>query len=98
MSSPTNWGDRTELTTMFGGQVESITVNHKTFAFRYRSFDHFVDTFRTYYGPMSKAFLALGDKGPAFEDDLRALAEQFNVAGNDSFVVPSEYAEVIIRK
>ena len=98
MSSPTNWGDKTALETLFGEQVESITVDHKTFAFRYRSFDHFIDTFRTYYGPMNKAFVALGDKGAAFEDDLRAVADHFNIAGNDSFVVPSEYAEVIARK
>lgn len=95
---PTNWGDKDTLAEMFGNSVESITVNHRTFRFRYRSFDHFVDTFRTFYGPMHKAFLVLGDKSVALEDDLRALAESFNVAGPESFVVPSEYAEVIIRK
>lgn len=98
MSPPTNWGDKNALTTLFGEQVDSIAIKHRTFAFRYRSFDHFIDTFRTFYGPMNKAFLALGDQGAAFEDDLRALADHFNIAGNDSFVVPSEYAEVIIRK
>lgn len=98
MSPPTHWGDADALAALFGSTVESISLNHKAFSFRYRSFDHFMDTFRTYYGPMNKAFEALGDKGAALEDDLRELAERFNVAGPDSFVVPSEYTEVIIRK
>lgn len=98
MLPPTNWGDAEVLASLFDGAVQTIAVNHKTFSFRYRSFDHFIDTFRSYYGPMHKAFIALGDKGAALEDDLRDLAGRFNVAGSDSFVVPSEYAEVIIRK
>lgn len=98
MLPPTNWGDPDALAELFGDTVQSISVTHKTFAFRYTSFDHFMETFRTYYGPMHKAFMALGDKGAALEDDLRTLAKRFNVAGPDSFVVPSEYAEVIIRK
>jgi ubiquinone/menaquinone biosynthesis C-methylase UbiE len=98
MLPPTNWSNKDALEVMFADSVGSISVTHKIFTFRYRSFDHFIDTFRNYYGPMHKAFLALGDKGAAFEDELRELAESFNVGGPDSFVVPSEYAEVIIRK
>ena len=33
------------------------------FVFRYRSAEHFLDVFRTYYGPMLKAFEALDDAG-----------------------------------
>ena len=97
MLPPINWGNEEALEDLFGDTVQSITVNHKTFSFRYKSFDHFINTFRTYYGPMHKAFEALGEKSTGLEDDLRVLAQRFNVAGPDSFVVPSEYAEVIIR-
>lgn len=98
MKPPTNWGNIDEVTAMFGDSVRSISLTPKTFNFRYSSFDHFIDIFRTYYGPMHKAFIALGDKAAALENDLRELSGNFNVAGHDSFVVPSEYAEVIIRK
>jgi len=98
MRSPAMWGDADALAEMFGDKVTSIDVTLKTFTFRYASFDHFIDVFRTYYGPLHKAFIALGDKGQALEDDLRALATQFNTDGPDGFVVPSEYAEVVICK
>ena len=38
------------------------------FAFRYASAQHFIDVFRRFYGPVHKAFLALGaEKQPALE-------------------------------
>ena len=42
------------------------------FVFRYRSPEHWLDVFRTYYGPMLKAFAALDatSAGGAADDDL----------------------------
>ena len=37
----------------------SIKVEPRHFNFRYRSAEHFLDVFKTYYGPMLKAFAAL---------------------------------------
>lgn len=98
MKSPAMWGNAAALNDMFAGKVSSIETTTKHFNFRYQSFDHFLEVFRTYYGPIHKAFIALGDAGAALEADLRDLSAQFNVDGPDGFVVPSEYAEVIIRK
>ena len=36
-----------------------IKIEPREFKFRYRSAEHFVDVFRTYYGPTLKAFSAL---------------------------------------
>ena len=36
-----------------------LSVTRKQFAFRYRSADHFLGVFRSYYGPVHKAFAAL---------------------------------------
>ena len=48
------------------------TVRH--FAFRYRSPEHLVEVFRTFYGPVHKAFAALDADGQAaLEADLIAL-------------------------
>lgn len=98
VKSPALWGDQTALELLFAGKASSVETTKKQFAFRYQSFDHFIDVFRTYYGPVHKAFIALGENGQALEDDLRELAARFNVDGPDGFVVPSEYSEVIIRK
>jgi hypothetical protein len=69
------------------------------FIFRYRSVDHFIDVFRSYYGPVHKAFLALDEPGQqALDVELRAIAEKFNTGHNGEMRVPGEYAEVVITK
>ena len=98
LRSPALWGDERTLVEMFANQVSDITVTTRVFTFRYRSVAHFMDVFRTYYGPIHKAFEALGDKGDALEADLTALGQRFNRATDGSFVVPSHYAEVVITK
>ena len=98
VQSPARWGDAAALREMFASKASSIETKTRHFNFRYQSFDHFIDVFRTYYGPLHKAFIALGDSGKALEDDLRTLAAEFNIDGPDGFVVPSEYVEVIITK
>ena len=69
------------------------------FNFRYRSAAHFIEVFRTWYGPVHKAFAALpADKAAALERDLTGLLEEMNIAGPDSLVVPSEYVETVITR
>jgi hypothetical protein len=46
-----------------------------------------------------KAFAALDTtRQRLLEQDITTLLERFNVAGNASLVVPSEYLEVVIVK
>jgi hypothetical protein len=71
----------------------------RTFNFRYRSPAHFVEVFRTWYGPVHKAFAALPAEGAeALERDLVALLQGLNRAGERSLVVPSEYLEVVVTR
>ena len=95
--SPLEWGTEARLNELFAGHRVETTV--RQFVFRYLSAQHFVDTFRTYYGPTHKAFGALDDdRAAAFERDLIALAEANNTATNGTLRVPSDYLEIIIRK
>ena len=69
------------------------------FNFRYRSAAHFIDVFRTWYGPVHKAFAALpADKAAALESDLTTLLDSSNRAGKGTLVVPSEYLEIVITR
>src|SRR5206468_4198132 len=56
--SPALWGSRPHLETLFGRDV-AITAESRTFAFRYKSPQRWVEIFRTYYGPVAKAFASL---------------------------------------
>jgi ubiquinone/menaquinone biosynthesis C-methylase UbiE len=95
--SPSLWGSEAHLKALFGERAAKIDATPRLFNFRYRSAAHFVDVFRTWYGPVHKAFLALGpEKGAALERDLVELLNSLNRAGKDSLVVPSEYLEVVV--
>jgi SAM-dependent methyltransferase len=93
------WGDEDRLRELFGSDVESLAVDRRHFVFRYRSAQHLVDTFRTYYGPVLKAFGAVDEATrPALERDLLALAEEFNTSTTGTLRIPSEYLEVVAVK
>ena len=97
--SPLLWGTRARLTEMFGPASTWIKTEPRYFNFRYRSAEHFVEVFRTYYGPMLKAFSALEvSQQTRLEKDLYDLIARMNKAGDGTMVVPSEYLEVVIMK
>jgi SAM-dependent methyltransferase len=99
VKSPALWGTRARLGELFGETAREIRVTSREFTFRYRSPAHFIDVFRTYYGPMNKTFGAL-DAGQqaAFTRDLLALMESRNRSGDQTLVLPSEYLEVVIER
>ncbi len=97
--SPLLWGTRERLTEMFGPPASSLRIERREFNFRYRSAEHFVQVFKTYYGPMLKAFAALDAiKQQGLQDDLLALIARLNRADDGTMVVPGEYLEVVISK
>src|SRR6185312_16800714 len=56
---PSRWGTELGLTELFG-PLADIQITRQHFNFRYTTPSRFVDIFRTFYGPMNKAFAALG--------------------------------------
>jgi ubiquinone/menaquinone biosynthesis C-methylase UbiE len=96
--SPALWGTDAHIQTLFAG-ASSITHTARHFSFRYRSSQHWVDFFRTYYGPVHKAFAALdADRQRAFEADMTALLQKADRGGARGLVVPSEYLETVITR
>jgi ubiquinone/menaquinone biosynthesis C-methylase UbiE len=97
--SPLLWGTRARLTEMFGPAATSLEIEPRHFNFRYRSAEHFLDVFKTYYGPMLKAFAALDEANQTgLKNDLHALIARMNKADDGTMVVPSEYLQVVITK
>lgn len=97
--SPATWGIRGRIGDLFEVCASSIRVGQRSFTFRYRSTDHWLDVFSTYYGPVLKAFAALPPVSQAaLERDMRALVRTFNRSGDDTMVVPSEYLEIVITR
>jgi SAM-dependent methyltransferase len=99
VSSPARWGTEPWITETFGARARAMAIENRAFVFRYRSPEHFVDVFRSFYGPVHKAFLALDPIGQAgLASGLIETVARFNTAMDGSMRVPSEYAEVIVTK
>lgn len=98
VQSPLLWGTDAHVRELFPGatKVEHTT---RTFAFRYRSPEHWVEVFRAFYGPTHTAFLALDpDDRVALEADLVTLLRSQDLGGGNGLVVPGEYLETVITK
>jgi ubiquinone/menaquinone biosynthesis C-methylase UbiE len=99
VKSPALWGTRARLDEMFGAQTSEIAAEPRMFVFRYRSPEHWLDVFKTFYGPMFKAFAALDASAQgALARDLLAVIGEFNRANDGTVAVHSEYLEVVIRR
>jgi len=99
VKSPALWGTKARIDEMFGAQASNIQATRRHFAFRYRSPEHFFDIFKTYYGPVLKAFAALdAAKQDGLKRDMLALIATMNRSEDDTMVVPSEYLEVVVTK
>jgi ubiquinone/menaquinone biosynthesis C-methylase UbiE len=93
---PALWGTEGRLRELFGDDISELTTTRREFVFRYRSAEHFLDVFRSYYGPVLKAFGALDAVDQAsLAADITALLERFNRGGSTTLAVPSEYLEVV---
>jgi ubiquinone/menaquinone biosynthesis C-methylase UbiE len=97
--SPALWGTRERVAELFEPSAASIASAQRNFVFRYRSPAHWLEVFKSYYGPVLKTFAALDPAAQAALDrDLLALIDQFNRSTDGSMVVPSEYLEIVITR
>ncbi len=95
--SPVFWGTEARLGELFPGH--QLQASKQIFNFRYRSARHWLEVFRTYYGPTNRAFAALdAPKQAALEAELLELLDRMNRGGKDTLIVPSEYLEAVITK
>lgn len=99
VQSPMLWGSEPHIVRLFGAQAADIRSVRRHFQFRYRSAAHWIDVFRSFYGPTHKLYGALDSTQQArLSAAIAELLERLNTAGPRSLVVPGEYLEVVITK
>jgi SAM-dependent methyltransferase len=99
LKSPSLWGTRERIAHMFGPHPSSIDTRTREFVFRFRSAEHWMEVFRTNYGPLLKTFAALdGGAQTALTSDIMELIGALNESGDGTMVVPSKYLEVVINR
>lgn len=96
---PLLWGTEERLRELFGDGISDLRVERRVSRQTFRSIDHWLEFFRTYFGPTKVAFERVGPDGEAaLEADLRGFLEKSNVAGERALVLEPEYLQVIARR
>ena len=97
--SPALWGTKARLEELFGRTARDLRATSRQFTFRYRSPAHWLEVFRTYYGPMHKTYAALdAARQEAFTQDVYALIARDNRSGDGTMVLPCEYLEAVVER
>jgi hypothetical protein len=99
LRSPMEWGTEPRLAELFGFHATEIRTARRTYTFRYRSAEHWIDVFRTYFGPMRKAFEALDAAGQqSLHEALVELLGRSSRGNGGALCIPSDYLEVVVTK
>ncbi|MCL4820152.1 MAG: methyltransferase domain-containing protein [Vicinamibacteria bacterium] len=97
LRSPMEWGTVARLEELFGGDAAEIRTTRRTYTFRYRSAEHWIEVFRNWYGPTHKAFAALDESGrEVLHATLVEFLDRWNRAGERALCIPAEYLEVVV--
>ena len=95
LRSPALWGTEERIRELLGGGISSLQATRRQFVFRYTSPEQWLESFRTFYGPVVRAFAALQpDQQGSLAQDLVKLAGGMNRA-TGSMAVPSADLEVV---
>ena len=100
LQPPGLWGKEDHVRELFGDAVSDLRAERRTYSFRYRSPEHFVDYFRTHYGPTHRAFAALDEDGRrALAEDLQSIVARSNrLDGEGAVAVPADYLEIVATR
>jgi ubiquinone/menaquinone biosynthesis C-methylase UbiE len=99
IESPLRWGNEDSVRELLGDGVSEISFERRISRQPFRSADHYIEFFRTYFGPTQTAYERVGPEGEeALTNDLRAFLEAANTAGDRAMVLEAEYLQVIATK
>lgn len=96
---PPLWGTEERLRDLFGDGISDLRLEKRTSRQVFRSADHYLDFFRTYFGPIKTAYEKAGPDGEeALTADLRDFLEDANTGGDRALVLEPEYLQVVATR
>jgi len=99
VSSPLLWGTEDHLREVFGDGITDLRVERRKSRQAFRSADHFLEFFRTYFGPTKVAYERVGPEGEAaLTADLKAYLDEYNTGGDRGLVLEPEYLQVVATR
>ncbi|HET7589040.1 MAG TPA: methyltransferase domain-containing protein [Solirubrobacterales bacterium] len=92
LAPPVLWGTEEHLRNLFGEGIGSLRSERRKSRHGFFTADHYIEFFRSYFGPIKTAFERVGPDGEeALAEDLRAMLAEQNTAGERALVVEPEY-------
>jgi SAM-dependent methyltransferase len=92
---PSLWGSEEHVRELFGDGIAELRVERRVSRQSFRSADHYLDFFRSYFGPVKTAFDKVGPEGaPALEADVRAYLTEANTSER-TLVLEPEYLQLV---
>lgn len=99
LKPPVLWGTEERLRELLGDGVEALRITRRSFVFRYRSVQHYLEVLQTQLGPTRETFGTLEPtEREKLADDVTYLVSRFNRSGDETMVVPSDYLEVVATR
>lgn len=99
ISPPVLWGTEERVRELFGNGVSDLRAERVVSRQAFRSAQHYLDFFRTYFGPIKQAFEKVGPEGEgALAADLLSFLEEANTAGERAMVLEPEYLRVVATR
>lgn len=96
---PLRWGTPEGVEALLGNGTRSIENEPRIDLQHYRSVDHAVEVFSTYFGPSLRALEAVGEEGRAeFLADMRAVFDRYDRASDGGAVVENRYLQTIATR
>ena len=92
IESPLRWGDPERLAELLGDGVRDLRAERRKALQYYRSIEHAVELFSSYFGPTVKASERLDSSEHArLRDDLRTIFTRYNRADDGTAVIENTY-------
>ena len=96
--SPFVWGTEPGLRSLLAPDLAYLQLRRRTFTFRARSPEHFVETFAGSYGPTVRALELAGPNRFLLEADLVDLVRQRSRLADGTVSIPATYLEAIATR
>ncbi|HVD85813.1 MAG TPA: methyltransferase domain-containing protein [Solirubrobacterales bacterium] len=99
VTPPVLWGSEDHVRELFGDGVGGLRAERLKSRQPFFSAEHYIDFFRSYFGPIKSAYEKVGAEGEqALSDDLRTMLEEANTAGDRALVLEPEYLQVVATR
>jgi SAM-dependent methyltransferase len=96
---PPLWGTEERVRELFGDGIADLRTERVTSRQAFRSAEHYLDFFRSYFGPIRTAFEKAGsDREEELAAELSGHLERASVGGDRALVLEAQYLRVLATR